>query len=74
MLNEDDIDTKHKSEVIQESSFHRMHEVPSPLLKVEYTPLSLPVLTSCWSGFAPAPRRCSANLWWPLKLAAVSAV
>jgi len=45
-----------------------MYEVPSPLLKVEYTPLSLPILTlSCRSGLVPAPR-------WPLKLAVLSAV
>ena len=29
---------------------------------------------SCRSGFAPAPRRSSTTLWWPLKLAVLSAV
>ena len=42
------------------------------LLRFECTPLSLTL--SCRSVFAPAPRRSSTTLWWPLKLAVLSAV
>ena len=67
--------TQPKREFIQDSWFHRRHEVPLTLCRFECTTLSLPVPTlSCRSGLAPAPRRNSTTLWWPLMLACSSAV